>query len=178
MDLGLFVLRIVVGALFAGHGAQKLYGWFGGHGIKGTGQFFESLGIHPGQQNARMAGLAELAGGLLIALGLLVPVGAMLIISVMVVAIMTAHWEKGPWITQGGYEYNLVLIAIAFAIAGAGPGDWALSNLFGLDDHSTGWAIFALLAGCVGAFAIVSYGRSQKPAARTAPRRSGEPIAH
>ena len=106
MDLALFVLRIVVGGLFAAHGAQKLFGSFGGHGIAGTGQFFESLGLRPGERHARLAGLGEFGGGLLLVLGLLTPLGAAAIIGVMVVAVLTVHGPKGWQITEGGYEYN------------------------------------------------------------------------
>lgn len=106
------VLRIVVGALFAGHGAQKLFGFFGGHGVNATGGFFESLGLRPGGIMALAAGLAELAGGALFALGLL---AAALMIAVMVTAIATVHWHSGVWVTNGGFEYNLVLAIVAFS---------------------------------------------------------------
>ena len=95
MDLALFALRIVAGLLMAGHGAQKLFGSFGGHGIAGTGQFFESLGLRPGQRHARLAGLSEFGGGLLLVLGLLTPLGAAAVIGVMTVAILTVHLPKG-----------------------------------------------------------------------------------
>src|SRR5919202_1418937 len=106
MELGLLVLRLVVGALFVGHGAQKLFGSFGGHGLDGTGGFFESLGLRPGRHMAAAAGLNELVGGTLIVLGLLAPLGALLIVATMVVAIATVHAAKGLWATDGGYEYN------------------------------------------------------------------------
>src|SRR5690242_8578993 len=98
MDLALFVLRVVVGLLLAGHGAQKLWGAFGGHGLAGTGAFFESIGMRPGRFNAQVAGTSEFLGGLLLALGLLTPLGATLIISVMTVAIITVHGKNGPWV--------------------------------------------------------------------------------
>src|SRR5512138_2995266 len=103
MSFALLVLRVVVGVLFAGHGAQKLFGAFGGHGIDGTAGFFEALGMRPGRRNAIAAG-AELGSGVLLALGLLTPLAAVLLISVMVVAIATVHAPKGPWVTEGGYE--------------------------------------------------------------------------
>jgi putative oxidoreductase len=96
MNPGLLILRLVVGVLFVGHGAQKLFGWFGGHGREGTGSFFESLGLRPGR---------------LIALGLLTPVAPALLIAVMSVAVATVHWSKGVWATGGGFEYNLVLVS-------------------------------------------------------------------
>src|SRR3954469_24740109 len=150
MDLALFVLRVVVGLFFAGHGAQKLWGYFGGHGLAGTGQFFDSLGMRPGRLNAQIAGTSEFLGGLLLVLGLLSPLGAVLIISVMTVAILTVHGKNGPWVTEQGYEYNVVLIAAAF-VAAAGPGTASLDAAFGLDAyHDAPWAIAALIVGVAG----------------------------
>ncbi|WP_235427062.1 DoxX family protein [Cohnella kolymensis] len=108
---------------------QKLAGWFGGHGIDGTGGFFESIGITPGRSMALLAGLAELAGGLLFALGLVTPLAAFLIVLTMLVAIIKVHGKNGLWVTQNGYEYNLVLMVIAIAVALIGPGDYSLDAL-------------------------------------------------
>jgi putative oxidoreductase len=116
MAIGLLVLRIVAGALFAGHGAQKLFGFFGGHGLNATGSVFESLGLRPARIMALAVGLAELAGGALFALGLLTPLAAALMIVVMVTAIATVHWHSGVWVTDGGFEYNLVLATVAFSV--------------------------------------------------------------
>ncbi len=95
MALGLLILRLVVGLTMAAHGAQKLFGWFGGYGLQGTGGFLEQLGFVPGRRNALFAGLAELTGGLLLALGLATPFAATLIISVMFVAVATVHLKNG-----------------------------------------------------------------------------------
>jgi putative oxidoreductase len=122
MDIGRTSLRIVVGSLFVGHGTQKLFGWFGGHGLDGTGGFFESLGLKPGKRHATAAGSAESIGGALLALGALTPVAAGLITGTMITAIRKVHAEKGPWVTNGGYEYNLTLIAAMLALSEAGPG--------------------------------------------------------
>ena len=103
MKLGLTFLRTVIGALFFGHGAQKLFGWFGGHGPEGTGQFFEGLGLKPGIKHARAAGAAEAGGGVLLALGLFTPAAAAAIIGVMSTAIRTVHMKNGPWVSDGGY---------------------------------------------------------------------------
>src|SRR5215210_4526505 len=111
MDLGRTALRFVVGPLVVGHGAQKLFGWFNGHGLEGTGGFFESLGLRPGRRHALAAGVAETAGGAMITAGALTPVAAAGITSTMVTAIRKAHADNGLWSAQGGYEYNLVLIA-------------------------------------------------------------------
>jgi putative oxidoreductase len=155
MDLALFVLRAVVGLLMMGHGAQKLFGSFGGHGVAGTGQFFEGLGLRPGRRHATAAGVSEFGGGLLLVLGFITPLGAAAIIGVMAVAILTVHAPKGPWVTEGGYEYNALIIAVAFALAGAGPGSWSLDNAFGLDLAGTGWALGALGAGILGGIAAL-----------------------
>ena len=157
MDLALFVLRVVVGLFFAGHGAQKLWGAFGGHGLAGTAGFFDSIGMRPGRVNAQIAGTSEFLGGIILALGLLSPLGAILIISVMTTAILAVHGKNGPWITEQGYEYNVVLIAAAFAIA-AGPGTASLDNAFGIDAyHGAEWAIAALFIGVAGG-AIAYFG--------------------
>src|SRR4051812_32377554 len=159
MNLGLLVLRLVVGLLLAGHGAQKLFGWFGGHGPEGTGAFFENIGLQPGRRMAVAAGLAELGGGLLVAAGLLTPLGAALLTAVVVTAAWTAHRPAGLWASEGGYEYNLAIVAVMFALSGAGPGRWSLDHALGLDLAGTGWALAQLGAGAVGAAVIVTLGR-------------------
>jgi putative oxidoreductase len=151
MNIGLLVLRIIVGLYFVGHGAQKLFGVAGGHGLNGTGQFFEAMGLRPGRLNAFAAGAAELTAGVLLAVGLLTPLAAALITGVMIVAIATVHWSKGIWTSDGGFELNLVYIAIAFALAGVGAGDWSLDQALGLDVAGTDWAIGALSVGILGA---------------------------
>src|ERR1700694_2925509 len=115
MDLGLLILRLVIGMTLAAHGSQKLWTWFGGGGIAGTAPFFEQLGFRPGRLHAALAGIAETAGGLLLAVGLLPPVAAAAIFGVMVVAVGSVHWEKGFFLSTGGFEYNLALAAGALA---------------------------------------------------------------
>jgi putative oxidoreductase len=132
MSLGIFMIRLVIGLIFMGHGFQKLFGWFGGYGIEGTGGFFESIGLKPGKTMAVLAGVAEVLGGLLFTLGLFTPFASLLIIGTMAVAIWKVHLKNGLWVTQNGYEYNLVLIAIAIGIAFTGAGDFSLDAvLFG-----------------------------------------------
>ena len=126
MDTGLLIIRLVVGILFIGHGAQKLFGWFGGYGLKGTGGWLESIGVKPGVFMAFLAGAGELAGGLLFAAGVFTWAGAALITITMLVAIFTAHGKNGLWSTQNGFEYNLVLIAAAIGVALIGPGAYTL----------------------------------------------------
>lgn len=121
--LGLLLVRLVVGLLFVGHGAQKLFGWFGGYGPKGTGGWMESIGIKPGIMMAVLAGLMEMVGGLLLTSGLFTPVAGLLIVLVLLGATFKVHIKNGLWITADGYEYPLVLISIVVALAliGAGP---------------------------------------------------------
>src|SRR5947199_5776821 len=106
MAIGLLLVRLVAGGLMAAHGSQKLFGWFGGYGLTGTGGFFEGLGFRPGRLFAAAAGASELMGGLLVALGLLGPVGPALVLSVMIVAAVTVHWH-GVFAASNGVEIPL-----------------------------------------------------------------------
>lgn len=161
MSLGLFVLRVLVGLLFVGHGAQKLFGVVGGAGPAGTAQFFEKAGLRPGRLHAYAAGCAELGGGLLLALGLLTPLGSAALIAVMTAAILSVHLGKGLWNTGGGYEYNLVLVAVAFVLAAAGPGSWSLDHVLGIGWAGAVWALAALAVGLLGGFGAIASGRYQ-----------------
>src|SRR3954454_17818942 len=122
MKLGKLAIRGVVGPLFVGHGTQKLFGWFGGHGLEGTAGFFESgLQLRPGKRHATAAGLSEAAGGALLTLRAATPLGAGMIIGAMTTALRKHHASEGAWITEGGFEYNAVLIAAMVALAESGP---------------------------------------------------------
>jgi putative oxidoreductase len=169
MNLGLLVLRLVVGVLFVGHGAQKLFGAFGGHGVDGTGDVFESLGLRPGRAMAVSAGLAEFVGGLLLAAGLVTPVAALVLTATMVTAIWTVHAAKGLWAANGGYEYNLTLIAAVFAITAIGPGAWSLDHVLGVAWAGADWALGALGLALVGSAATVLAGRHGAKATRRQP---------
>jgi putative oxidoreductase len=172
MELGLLVLRVVVGLLFMGHGAQKLFGLFGGHGLEGTAGFFEQgLGLKPGKVHATGAGSAEFFGGMLLALGLFTPFAAAALIATMAVVIATVHWTKGVWSTEGGYEYNAVLMAVAFAVTAVGSGKWSLDHALSLDLNGAGWALAALVAGFLGGFAMLAAGKSA--GSRAARRQAG-----
>lgn len=131
MDTGLLIIRLIIGLTFAAHGTQKLFGWFGGHGIAGTGGWFESIGMKPGKALAITAGLAELIGGLLFAGGVFLWIAALLIIGSMLVAIVKVHGANGYWVMQNGYEYNMALIVIALGVAMIGAGDYSLAALIG-----------------------------------------------
>ena len=158
MSIGSALVRGVVGPLFVGHGTQKLFGWFGGYGIEGTGGYFESLGLTPGRKHATAAGAAETIGGALVTLGALTPVGATLISGTMVTAIRKAHASNGPWVTNGGYEYNLVLIAAMAALAEHGPGAASVDEA--LFPNLKGPAMAALVVGAAIAGSFV--GTSEK----------------
>jgi putative oxidoreductase len=120
MKIGRLLLRLTVGGFFFGHGTQKLFGWFGGNGLDATAQGFEHIGLRPGRRNAIAAGTAEAGGGALLATGLATPLAASVLTATMLTAIRTVHGKKGPWLSNGGYEYNVVLIAAVLTLAEAG----------------------------------------------------------
>jgi putative oxidoreductase len=172
MEVGLLVFRVVVGAFFFGHGSQKLFGWFGGHGLAGTGGAFEQMGLRPGQAMAAVAGLSEFAGGVLFAAGLLTPLAAAMLIGPMTLAIAIVHWRHGPWVAEGGWEYNAVLIAVGFAITAVGPGKYSLDRALDIDLAGLDWALIALGAGVVGALVVAAAARVQSPD-QAGPRPAG-----
>jgi putative oxidoreductase len=172
MKIGRFILRAVLGGYFIGHGTQKLFGWFGGHGPDATGQFFESLGLRPGKQHALAAGASEAAGGALLVLGAATPLASAAIVGTMLTAIQKVHLKNGPWVTDQGYEYNLVLIAAALALAETGPGSPSIDTARGSEMYGPGWALLALLLGAAGAAGVHFYSESQPapdPSAADAP---------
>ena len=171
MKLRLLLVRAVVGGLFVGHGAQKLFGWFGGQGT-GTGQFFENVGVRPGRRSAVAAGAAEAGGGALLIAGLLTPLAGAALSGVMLTAIRHVHTGKGPWVSEGGYEYNLVLLATMFALTEAGPGPISLDRVLGTERCGTPWAVAQLAAGAAGSAAISKLGDSPPPAETQAPEES------
>jgi len=128
-QIGFLVLRVVLGLTMLGHGTMKLFGWFGGYGIKGTGGWLESIGLKPGVLMAVLAGLCESASGLGLAAGFLTPLSAAVMILVMLVAIVTVDGKNGYWITAKGAEYNVLIIAVALAFALAGPGPVSVDAL-------------------------------------------------
>lgn len=158
MDIALLILRMVVGASMAAHGAQKLFGWFGGPGPKGMGAWFESIGFRPGVAFALLAGLAEVSGGVLLAVGLLGPFPAALILAVMIVAIVTVHSGHGFFASNDGIEVPVLYITGAVVVAFAGPGAYSLDSLLGLDSRLQqvpGWLVLAVgLVGALGNLAL------------------------
>ena len=151
MNVGFLLLRVAAGLTLASHGSQKLFGWFGGYGLAGTGGFMEQLGFVPGRRAALLAGLAELGGGLLLALGALIPAAAALVIAVMMVATFSVHWKHGFFNHTGGYEYPLVLAVAALSVVLTGPGSLSIDSLAGLDLSGSAWGVGgALVAGLEG----------------------------
>ncbi|MGH9442700.1 MAG: DoxX family protein [Thermoanaerobaculia bacterium] len=148
MDLGILILRLVVGLTLAAHGSQKLFGWFGGYGLSGTGAFMEQqLGFRPGRLHAALSGLAEAGGGLLLAAGLFTPLAAAAIVSVMFVAIVSVHLAKGFFTQNGGLEFPLVVASSSVAVAFTGPGAVSFDRVLGIAWQGEAWGIAALVAG-------------------------------
>jgi len=160
MNTALLALRLIVGLGFAAHGSQKLFGWFGGYGISGTGAFFESIGFRPGKRFALAAGSGEFLGGLLLALGFLGPIGPALMVSVMLVAILTVHRGHGFFAEKNGAEMAILYISGAFLVAVVGPGQYSVDEILGLDStfpHIFTW--IALGCGTLGALGAIALRR-------------------
>ncbi|MFE0192760.1 DoxX family protein [Streptomyces sp. NPDC059008] len=149
-DAGLLLLRLSVGLIMAGHGAQKLFGLFGGDGLTATGKGFAALGYRPGEFFAGLAGVSEFLGGLGLAAGLLTPLAAAALIGVMINA-MALSAPKGLWGQSGGLEYPLTITVVALAVAAIGPGRLALDRPFVWRDGGWGCAAVALGLGGLGA---------------------------
>jgi putative oxidoreductase len=153
VNMALLLIRLAAGGTLAAHGAQKLFGWFGGHGIEGTGGFLQSMGFP--RAHAWLAGLTEFGGGLGLALGLLTPLAGAGVGGVMLVAIAVAHWNNGFFNMNGGFEFPLLLALAGIAIAFSGPGAWSLDHLFGWTLGGTEWGVGALVLAAISASAIV-----------------------
>jgi putative oxidoreductase len=166
MDTGLLIVRLVFGLMMTAHGAQKLFGWFGGYGLAGSAGFFDALGFRPGRVFATTAALAEFTSGILIALGLLGPVGPAIMLSVMIVAAVSVHLKHGVFAASNGIELPLLYAAVGASLALTGPGRDSLDALFGL---ASGWtpamAWTALGIGIVAGMANLAIRRTAPAAA-------------
>ncbi|MER6352834.1 DoxX family protein [Streptomyces sp. NPDC001634] len=159
-DVGLLLLRLGTGGVLAAHGAQKLFGWFGGGGIEGTGQFMESVGYQPGRVSARAAGLAEAGGGTLLALGFATPAAGAAAAGAMAGA-AAVHVPNGFFAMSGGYEYAATLGLTAASLAVTGPGRLSVDALFG---HAVNrdWMVPAAFAATAAATALVVGAQNQR----------------
>lgn len=159
MSTGRLLARTVIGGLFIAHGGQKLFGWFGGPGPKGTEAMMESLELRPPRLQAITAGVTEAGGGALLAAGLATPLASAALTGVMTTAIKKVHLANGPWAANGGWEYNVVMIAALTVLAESGPGDLSLDRALGTERSGPGWAMAALATGVATAAATMILGK-------------------
>ena len=159
--MGRLLLRATLSAVFVVHGMQKLFGWFGGYGPDGTGQFFESLGLRPGRRNALLAGATEAGSGVLLAAGAATPTAAAGVTGMMISALWTAVWKDGVRPATG--EFEILLAVAALALAEQGPGPWSVDAALGQERTGAPWALGALAAGAIGSGLVVSGARRAGP---------------
>jgi putative oxidoreductase len=171
MSSGLLLLRIAVGSIMAAHGAQKLFGWWGGPGMSGTAGICSSLAYRSPFLMAWALALSELGGGLSLATGFLTPLGAFAVTVVMLNAVYLVHWSKGFFNGNGGYEFNLLIAASSVELAAIGPGRFSIDHAIGWDDNISGfwWGVGVLGAAVTVAFVTLTAGRrrvavAQQPA--------------
>ena len=169
LDLGILALRLTLGLVLAAHGAQKLFGWFGGPRLSGTAHFLGSLGLRPPRVWAVVVGLAEFGGGLLTASGFLGPVGPALIVAVMIVAMALVHARHGFWNSAGGVEFPALIALTAIAVALTGSGRYAVDRVLALSLHEPAFVAAALFIALVGAaLCVVTARRTTQPAGAAA----------
>ncbi|GGM17336.1 RpiR family transcriptional regulator [Streptomyces fumigatiscleroticus] len=172
-DLGLLLLRLGTGGVLAAHGAQKLFGWFGGHGIEGTGQAMESMGYAPGRASAAAAGLAEAGGGALLALGLATPAAGAAAAGAMAGA-TAVHAPQGFFAQSGGYEYAVSLGLTSVGLAVTGPGRLSVDHALG-HTVNRNWMVPAALAAVAAGTALVIGARNKR--LRTSAGSEQEPLS-
>ena len=152
-DLGLLLLRLVVGLLIIGHAVQKSFGWLGGDGLATTATIFDRIGYSPGRLMVLIASITEIVGSLLLILGAVTPIAGSVLVGVMIVA-CSVHWRFGIWAASRGFELPLILAVSAATLALVGPGRWSVDRLIGLD--LPGWvSVVSLVLGCLGAAGLI-----------------------
>jgi putative oxidoreductase len=168
MEYGILLLRLVVGLLVAAHGTRRLFGWFGGRGRTETVEYFASLGYRWPGVAWLIAGAGELIGGLLLAVGLATPLAALLIAVVALSAIAVARWRRGLFVAHGGFELDIVLVAVVISITVTGPLRLSLDRLIGWDERITGltWGAGTLALAVLLAFFTATLGRARPEAAQ------------
>jgi putative oxidoreductase len=171
-DAGVLLLRLTAGGLMAGHGAQKLFGWFGGYGLEGTSGWLESMGMKPGRRWAIAAGGSEFGGGLLTALGLMHPIGPISMLGSMAVATRKVHWGKPIWVTEGGAELPVINIAVGIALSLVDPGRFSADRAVGLQVPKS-VSMMALVAVLLGVLASEA---TQAPVPETAAEEAGDAL--
>jgi len=154
MDFGILIGRLVLGLAMSAHGAQKLFGWFGGYGVAGTGGFLETLGFRPGRLFAFALGFGEFAAGLLTAAGFLGPIGPALIILLMLVAMIVVHWGHGFFAATNGVEVTALYAVGALILAAVGPGAYSVDAAVGLLNVWTVESTWAVVGAAVVGAAI------------------------
>jgi putative oxidoreductase len=177
MSFDKFALRTIVGGLMMGHGLQKLNGSFDGPGLEGVEQMMGSIGMHPAKHQARAAALSETIGGGLTAAGFLSPLGPAMIMGTMAVAINKVHLKNGVWVSKGGFEYNLTLIAASFALAAEGPGLISVDGLLGKQRSGLKWGLFAAGLGLGAAAAALRAADRYAPQTATSSTSGGHGTA-
>jgi Predicted membrane protein len=168
LSFGLLIVRIVVGLLMIGHGSQKLFGWFGGPGLKGVTGMLQSMGFKPAGFWAVIGALGEFGGGILLVLGLLTPLGAVAIFASMLMAVLKFHWKAGLWAQGGGYEYPLTLGIVALAGGIIGAGNYSLDALIGFSLPAVYYWVLVVLAVIVDVIGILTSHTVAAPAQQQA----------
>ena len=176
MRFGRLIARVIIGAIFVGHGTQKWFGWFDGPGLRGASKVMASLSMRPARENAIAASASETIGGAMIAAGALTPAAASTLIATMITAIRKVHFKNGFWNADKGYEFNLALIAGLLVLVDGGPGPLSVDRALGIECTGSRWALATLATGAAGsALAIEAGSRATQHEESSHSERSSEP---
>ena len=158
MRYGRLIARLIIGAIFVGHGTQKWFGWFDGPGLRGASKMMNSLSMRPARENAIAASASETIGGAMIVAGAFTPAAASTLIATMITAIRKVHFKNGFWAADKGYEFNLALIAGLLVLVDGGPGRLSVDRALGIECTGSRWALATLAAGAVGSTLAIEAG--------------------